>query len=349
MTETESSRSSIQTGTVVGVWLAVAVLLSTPTRGETPRGEESAGIMGAVERTDASSVPGGGERTATEASFTPPPRVLRDAGGEPLALDREADVLTFLRQARVVDSRPLDVGVTGADILTLELGGIRVRGVFHDIDVQKTGPIRLADGTVQMYFVDSYRSQVAAYELARSMGLDRVPPTVQRTVEGERGSIQLWIEDGTDWREIQEEDPVVPNHTFLRRQMDDMRVFDNLIHNTDRNQGNILFDPDWNLWWIDHTRAFARFKELVAPELVERCSRELWQALNALDEGVAREALRSVLTVHQINALLTRRDRLVKLLEQKIAERGEARVLFDYGDPPTEAVRVTYEEVGSDP
>jgi hypothetical protein len=35
-----------------------------------------------------------------------------------------------------------------------------------------------------------------------------------------------------------------------------MRVFDQLIYNTDRNTGNVLYDTGWRLWGIDHTRAF---------------------------------------------------------------------------------------------
>ena len=35
-----------------------------------------------------------------------------------------------------------------------------------------------------------------------------------------------------------------------------MRVFDELIANTDRNQGNMLIDKQWKLWLIDHTRGF---------------------------------------------------------------------------------------------
>jgi len=35
-----------------------------------------------------------------------------------------------------------------------------------------------------------------------------------------------------------------------------VRLFDQLIYNTDRNLGNLLIDKSWRLWMIDHTRAF---------------------------------------------------------------------------------------------
>ncbi|MDX1632492.1 MAG: hypothetical protein R3234_11555, partial [Thermoanaerobaculia bacterium] len=134
-----------------------------------------------------------------------------------------------------------------------------------------------------------------------------------------------------------------PDRAYLRRQMDELRVFDNLIHNTDRNQGNILFDQDWNLWWIDNTRSFSLDQELVAPELVKRCSRALWEGLRSLEEERVREEIRPPLTVQEIDALFSRRDLLVELLEEKIDELGEERVLFSYEEAPESSVRVRYE------
>ena len=42
----------------------------------------------------------------------------------------------------------------------------------------------------------------------------------------------------------------------LSLQLQVVRVFDELIQNRDRNQGNILWTSDWKMWLIDHTRAF---------------------------------------------------------------------------------------------
>ena len=41
-----------------------------------------------------------------------------------------------------------------------------------------------------------------------------------------------------------------------------LRVFDELIANTDRNQGNMLIDSRWKLWLIDHSRAFRTSSDL---------------------------------------------------------------------------------------
>lgn len=264
--------------------------------------------------------------------YAPPPRVFRTPDGDPLPLGREG-VLTLLRRGSVVDARPLGEGVSRASILVLEAGGQRLRAVFHDIDMSSRKPVQLGRKTA-LFFVDSYRSQVAAYELSRLMGLDRVPPTVKRIVLGRVGSAQLWIENATTWKEIRKAEAQIPEPAYVRRQLYDLRVFDNLIHNTDRNLGNILFDPDWNLWWIDNTRSFSLHRELVAPDLVERCSRGLWRDLHSMDEEAVHERLRPYVSRAEIKALFTRRDLLIALLEERIAELGEDRVLFGYDDPP---------------
>ena len=43
-------------------------------------------------------------------------------------------------------------------------------------------------------FWEAYKSEIAAYELDRLLGLDMVPPTVERRVGGDLASVQLWVE-----------------------------------------------------------------------------------------------------------------------------------------------------------
>ena len=112
-----------------------------------------------------------------------------------------------------------------------------------------------------------------------------------------------------------------------------MRVFDNLINNIDRNLGNLLIDSEWKLWLIDNTRSFGRDKSLPRPELISRCSRQLWDAINELDREQVDERLSPFLNKGEIKAIFDRRDKLVKILEDQIAARGEDRVLFDIGEP----------------
>ncbi len=162
--------------------------------------------------------------------------------------------------------------------------------------------------------------------------MNNVPPAVVRKVRNSQGSVQLWIENAMTEAERRQE-RLVPAGTW-RLAAHDMWVFDNLINNIDRNQGNILYDADWNLWFIDHTRAFGRIKKLPSPERIKRCSQRLWEALRALDGEQVKERLGPYLGGFEIEAVMARRDRLVELIEQKIAELGEDAVLFRYESPP---------------
>ena len=108
-----------------------------------------------------------------------------------------------------------------------------------------------------------------------------------------------------------------------------MRVFDNLIHNFDRNTGNILIDSRGKLWWIDHTRSFKSLPTLLKDRPVVSCDKRLWHGLNHLDDKLVRKRLRPHLDGQQVRALLERRDKLVKRISELIDEEGESTVLFD--------------------
>jgi hypothetical protein len=82
------------------------------------------------------------------------------------------------------------------------------------------------------------------------------------------------------------------------------------------------------MWMIDHTRAFRTGKDLLKPESLERCERTLFQKMNELTAQQLAEVMGKTLTKREIEALLARRDRIVKLFNEKIAKSGEAAVLF---------------------
>ena len=114
-----------------------------------------------------------------------------------------------------------------------------------------------------------------------------------------------------------------------------MWVWDELIRNVDRNQGNIIFDPDGYLWWIDHTRSLSQNDELFKPERVLRCSKRLYEGMRKLDEESALEALGELLNRQEIKALIKRRDRVLTILDERIGRLGEPAVLFRLHERPT--------------
>lgn len=90
----------------------------------------------------------------------------------------------------------------------------------------------------------------------------------------------------------------------------------------------MIWTKDWTLWMVDHTRAFRTGKDLRQPQLLERCERTLFESMRALTAPALTEAMGKSLTKGEIDALLARRDVIVKLFDDKIAQRSEAAVLY---------------------
>jgi hypothetical protein len=248
----------------------------------------------------------------------------------PLVDDREAE--EFLRSARILSNEPIPIGITHPRKLVLEKFDIRAHAVFRYLDEQERNK-RLRDGRRVIFFRDTYRNEVAAYRLSRLLGFETLPPAVERKVDGAPGSVQLWIEQAMTEKDRLARDLQPPDTITFRQQIYDMRVFDNLINNFDRNQGNVLIDRDWTLWLIDHTRSFGQEAALPEPDTLVRCSRRLWAGLAALDEERLEEALGEHLGKGEIRSILARRDAIVELLSSRFATLGEDRVLFTHGDP----------------
>ncbi len=233
--------------------------------------------------------------------------------------------MEFLRTAVVVSANELAEGVTGVRKVLLKKGSVRMHGVFRHRRERKT--VTLPSGR-QLDLRDDCRYEVAAYQLSRLIGLDNVPPVVERTWKEQLGTLQVWIEASHMEKERRREGAEHPDPEQLRRQYQMMGIFDNLIHNDDRHEGNILLDSNGKLWMIDHTRAFRTFEELSAPVFVVRCETGCWNRLRSLDVTVVREKLEPYLEPAEIEALLVRRELLIEAIEDLIEELGESEVLF---------------------
>lgn len=259
--------------------------------------------------------------------------VWRDSAGEPLPFQTHEEILEFLRRAEVVDRSPIGRGVAGTERIVMERDGVRVRAAFRTIDETRRGPFEGLPRSLRRVR-DAASFECAAYELSQALGLGRVPPTVWREVDGTAGSVQIWFEGGrTQDDYLEDSEPADLTRWNLQKRL--LFVFDALIANLDRNQGNILVDRDETLWFIDHTRAFAMSRQLLEPEKVTHCTRDLWRALRSLDEAAMDERLEPYLHKAERKALFERREALVRHIEKLIAAEGVAAVLFEI-DPPAE-------------
>jgi hypothetical protein len=105
-------------------------------------------------------------------------------------------------------------------------------------------------------------------------------------------------------------------------------VFDELIQNRDRNQGNLVWTRDWTLWLIDHTRAFRLGKDLMKPDQLVRVESALLAKLRTLTLEAMTQSMGDVMQKDEMNAVLIRRDKIIQHFEDRIATRGEGAVLF---------------------
>jgi len=151
---------------------------------------------------------------------------------------------------------------------------------------------------------------------------------VEREWHGHKGALAWWIDAKMTEAERLKNNVQVPQPAAWNDQMHRMRVFTQLVADTDRNAGNILIDADWKLWMIDFTRAFRRNKSLLKDKDLKRCDRLLLENLRGLTAERVAAATKPYLNNADIAALLARRDVIVNLIDTLAAKNGAAQVLY---------------------
>jgi len=238
------------------------------------------------------------------------------------------DMEAFLLKAKVTNRRDAGSGVTGSSRVTLSDGRLT-----HDAHVQAVDVARAvftAGKASEVNFKDTYRYNIAGYRLARLIGLDNVPMSVERNIEGKLAAVTWWVDDvQMDEGARLKKKTMAPDVQRFAKQIQVMKIWDELIQNKDRNGGNLLWTSDWSMWLIDHTRAFRLGKELVAPADLTRCDRRLLDGMRALTAESLAKATGDSLTKEEQGAVLARRDLIVKHFDDRIAKLGEG-ILFTY-------------------
>jgi hypothetical protein len=245
----------------------------------------------------------------------------------------------FLRQAEVVESKRLSVGVTGSSKLTLSNGETTHAAHLQTIDESKP-QFQSLQGT-ELNFRDCYKFNIAAYKLDRMLGLNMVPVSVDRKVGRETGAVTWWVDDVLMMelkRHKEKLEPPVKEE--WNNQMYRVRVFNELIYNTDANLGNVLITHDWDLWIIDFTRAFRMHNKVRHLENLEKIDPDLLARLKNLDEETLIRELSPYLRKAEVKAIIARRDRIVEHFEHKIAQLGEIAALSEVPERQEEALRV---------
>ena len=247
----------------------------------------------------------------------PAPAVVRAVepapAGAKVWIGHYAEVEEFLKSAPIARIEDVPIGITKPKRAFFEPGGLARAAIV------KTLPMGQRGG-----FWEAYKSEIAAYELDRLLGLDMVPVTVERRVGKDLASVQLWVEGCKLLKDVDQ--AACPRPIEWAKQVCRQRVFDNLVANIDRNAGNMLIDGEWNLILIDHSRAFASDRMPFEKEMT-RIDRETFARLKALDEAGLMQRIRPwVLGDGSVKGILKRRDKIVAHFEKLALERGEAAV-----------------------
>lgn len=233
----------------------------------------------------------------------------------------------FLTTAKVVHSAGAKKGITGTERLTLSDGTVTHDASFQTIDERKAKK-ELSMGT-EMNFVDSYKYNIAAYQLAELVGMDdMVPVYVERKYEGKTGSLSWWLPVKMDEAERYKQKLKPPDPDGWNNQMYRIRVFDELVYDTDPNLTNVLIGENWQIWRIDFSRAFRLYKDLKDPKDLVRCNKDMFEKLKALDGAALQEKTNHYLSKDEVKAVIARRDKIVAQFQKMIAEKGESTVLF---------------------
>jgi hypothetical protein len=245
---------------------------------------------------------------------------------EPNLTDEQKE--EFLLKAPVVNSKEIGKGITHPWRLTLSDGTLTHDAAFVTINVSKLY-WKGEDGRSELGFRDTYHFNIAARELAKLLGLgDMMPVTVERKWRGEPGALSWWIPWKWDEEMRRKQNLQPPDVDAWNNQIYKVRVFAELVYDTDRNLGNQLITEDWKLWMIDFTRAFRLYHHVKESRGLTSCDRQLFEKLRQLDKTELLAKTKGHLSKGEVEAVMARRDKIVAHFQKLIAEKGENAVLY---------------------
>jgi hypothetical protein len=240
---------------------------------------------------------------------------------------------SFLKTAKIIKAEQPwgdEEAVTRPWKLTLQKDGTTKFAVWKNCEGEMKG------------FDENWRWEVAAYLLDKELGLNMVPPTVERKYEGQRGSLQLWVE--SEWslkKKIQKNipTPVDKSDDWLRAAWL-QQAFDNLIANEDRHMGNVLVTKDFRAILIDHSRTFrtsTRFTNRLiysqedsdeSTMVMRELPRSFVEKLSSLNSGALHQAAGDYLTDKEIECVLKRRVLLLDWIDMHVQVLSEEQALY---------------------
>jgi hypothetical protein len=242
---------------------------------------------------------------------------------------RRPEIEKLLKTSEIIDFKEIGSGVTRPFRLFLESENDSLSGAWKN-------PEGMMDGVLE-----GWRFEIAAYEMDKLLGLDMIPPTVEREFQGKRGSLQMWVTSEMSDLDRMNEGITIPltyatrwnHHKYL------MRAFDSLIGNEDRTQENIRYAENWRIIMIDHSRSFRSTWKYTnrlmygkngvkEKKLFRKLPREFVNRVRELTFRSIQDAVGSYLQKNEIDAILKRKKLFLNEIEEMIREQGESAVLY---------------------
>jgi len=156
----------------------------------------------------------------SQLSYSP----LKQLKGRPTS-----EIENILKNNKIINVEPLGGGIN--DSFVINLGG-EVKAVWKPH---------------KETWSSNYRAEVLAYEVDRKFGFNLIPETVERTIDGKKGSVQLFKELGYGLS-----GPSLAPRSQLKKQS----FLDFIIDNRDRHEQNYLMNWDKTVISIDNEMSF---------------------------------------------------------------------------------------------
>ena len=232
----------------------------------------------------------------------------------------------FLAKAKIVERYDLQRGSRNFSLLELRKDGLDLRAVFQFVEEKPAASMPPGSNNPRRY-----QHEVAAYRLSRELGLDIVPVTVPREVDGIQGAISIWPEAAIDL-------PYIRDHgrwellQGLEAQVSTARIFTALIGTRDRADGaKMLLPPERRILVADNSKGFPLnpdVEDILVTEIegirFDPCALDasLEFELHALNADRLKTLLGGLLSKEQIAALIQRRNRVISTCASR--EEAEA-------------------------
>ena len=192
--------------------------------------------------------------------------------------------------------------------------------------------ITLEDGTKAVWkphieaLHSSYRSEVLAYEFSKKFGFDLVPPTVERTINGKKGSLQKFIEAG----------PI--NDLSYDNEVKQF-FFDFVLSQGDRWNGrNYLIDKDGKVVLYDNGYAFnddaaslampwSGSKKNIRLAFETDWGKEVMVKFKKTDLGALKKEMSNYIGDRTAGSCIDRIKDIISLFDESVAKKAAAEAV----------------------